>query len=1508
MTTGTDRTENASQLAGASDDSSSRREKLSLARQALLERRLKGEVGLTTSPWSAIMRRAETGPQPLSLSQQRLWFIHQLEGASPAYHVTAAVRLEGSLRPAALQAALDTIVQRHEILRTVFVNVKGKPMQVILPEAGFALRSLDPSAESDVAAEVVAAHALNEATAAFSLSAGPLIRGRLLRLGNHEHVLLITMHHIVCDGWSVGILIQEVTQLYAAYEQGQPNPLTELPIQYADYARWQHEWLQGDVQRAQTEYWKRQLQGIPDRLDLPTDYPRPSERSYRGLSIEFALTPELSRQLKALATRHDATLHMVLCTGFALLLWRLTGQDDIVIGTVGANRQRTQIERLIGCFVSTLALRVRLRDDAGHEPALAALLKQVKDTSLTAYANQELPFERVIEALNPPRTLSHSPIFQVLFTLLNLPPSELRVPGLTLTPLPMPERTAQFDLSLVAVEAGEQISGSLNYATDLFTRDTIERWVEHFKTVLKGMVRQADPAIGSLPLLNELERAAVLELAGDAQAAFGTARQIHELFEAQVERSPQAIAVVYDERQLTYAELNRAANRLAHYLCARGTRSGELVALCVERGAAMVTALLAILKADGAYVPVDAGYPIERVEYMLRDAAPKIVITTQRLRHLVASCAANVIAIDADREEIAAQPDVNPTREPPQHGVRQLAYAIYTSGSTGRPKGVMVEHAGVVNVVNFMQQRLQLTAQDRVLAITTLSFDIAALEIYLPLLCGARLVMAGDGAASDAGVLMRLLEERAITTMQATPTTWRLLLSAGWRGKPDLKALCGGEALSCELSDRISSRVAQLWNLYGPTETTIWSCARRITPATQGFRASESIGRPLSGTRIYVLDGCKNLLPRAVAGEIHIGGAGVAHGYVNQPASTAERFIADPFAAEPGARLYSTGDIGRWRADGSLEYLGRNDQQIKLHGFRIEREEIQSVLAKHPRVRQAIVLARNFGTDDQRLVSYVVPRATASDDADAAAQPSFSLFYFGADTYHPQRKYELYLRSARFADEHGFEAIWTPERHFDAVGSLYPNPSILSAALATVTTRVQLRAGSVVVPLHDPIRVAEEWAVVDNLSNGRVGLSLATGWHPRDFVLKPDNFPARRQLVVDAVAALKTLWSGQAIARIDGAGKTVAVSTFPRPTRDELPLWLTSAGNPQTFVEAGRLGVNVLTHLLGQTIEELAGKIALYREALRANGRRPDSGRVTLMVHAFLGTDLEQTLAKTKGPFMSYMRAHLGLLKALAASLDIPTQNISEGDLQTAAAFAFERYARTASLIGTPQSTLRVVGQLQDCGVDEIACLIDWMDCEAALEGLPLLCKLRQLSRAAPPSPRELAGHCRKLLPDYMIPSAFVSVEALPLLPNGKLDCKALPMPDVSAAPLWEYAAPQGEIEESLAEMWKELLQVAHVGRHDSFFDLGGHSLLAMQAISRIQDAFDIQLPVSRLFDAPTLAMLAAFIEEMRSAAPQRADDIAQIISGVESLSEAEAALLLEQVQQGERHATGATF
>jgi amino acid adenylation domain-containing protein len=925
----------------------------------------------------AITPRVPGSVAPASHSQQRLWFLDQLDStASVAYHVPAAMRLKGTLDKAALKATLARIVARHESLRTTFAGVDGNPVQVIAAaDAGFALGERDlshlPDDEREAALSDIGA---DEVVQPFDLAAGPLIRGQLLRLADDEHVLLMTQHHIISDGWSIGLLVREISALYTAFSQGRPDPLPPLAIQYADYALWQRDRLQGDALQAQGAFWKAQLTGAPALLELPADRARPARQSYAGASVPLVLDAALTAGLKALGRKHGTTLFMTLLAGWAALLARLSGQDDVVVGTPVANRQRTEVEGLIGFFVNTLALRVKLEGD----PTVAQLLAQVKAHTLDAYEHQDLPFEQVVEVVQPERSMSHSPLFQVMLTIHNTPShSELDLPGLTLSPLEQVQDTAQCDLTLSLTDTGAQCIGSLRYASDLFDAATIVRLAGHFDTLLRAMVADDARPVAELALMGTEQRHRMLVELNDNARDFPHNGLIHQLFEAQAAARPQAIALVHGEQTISYARLNQRANQLAHRLLGLGVKPDDRVAICADRGVDMVVALLGILKAGGAYVPLDPAYPADRLAFMLADSAPVALLTQSALDGRLAAAGLPTIVLDdaGDGAPAEANPDPAALGLAPHH----LAYLIYTSGSTGTPKGVMNRHDGLCNLACAQSAAFEVGAASRVLQFASFSFDASISEIVMALASGASLVLAAADAMLPGEPLLDTLRGHGIT--HVTLPSAALAVCGDPAGLPRMTLIVAGDVCPPDLARNWSAHHA-LFNAYGPTEATVCSTIYRCDGDGDGA-AAVSIGRPMANTQIYILDARLQLAPVGVTGEIHIGGVGVARGYLNRPELTAERFIADPFSGQPEARLYKTGDLARWLPDGNIDFIGRNDFQVKVRGFRIELGEIASRLAACEGVRESLVVARADGGGDKRLVAYLTARDGAAPAAAA---------------------------------------------------------------------------------------------------------------------------------------------------------------------------------------------------------------------------------------------------------------------------------------------------------------------------------------------------------------------------------------------------------------------------------------------------------------------------------------------------------------------------------------------
>jgi amino acid adenylation domain-containing protein len=923
---------------------------------------------------AVISPRDRSSDCPLSPAQERLWFLEQLHPGMCAYNEGDAVRLHGRLDIGLLEQALNIVIDRHEVLRTLIRVVDGRPIQIVQDSWPISFERIDisslPIEQRDAEVDRLVTHQLQQP---FDLATTPGIRGTVARLDNYDHVFIMAIHHIVCDGWSMGIVYQELGSIYRALSRQEPHDLPAPPLQYGDYAAWQRQKVARNEFAKEASFWKKYLEGAPDTLDLSTNRARPGTFTYQGEKKIFSLGRDATERIRWFSRIEGVSVFMTLTAAFETLLYRYTGQNDVVLGVPFANRDRDELASLFGFLIDFHALRT----DLSGNPSFRELLGRVRKGLLDIEQNRAIPFDKVVEVLQPRRDLSRAMLFQslVVWKDRQVQMQFIELDGLTVSYLNAHAGGAKYDLTLYLSEAGDEIWLELEYCTDLFDEATIHRMVGHYQRLLEGIV--ADPAqpIGQLPLLTEDERHQLLVDWNDTRVDYPKDSLLHELFEAQARRVPDKVAVVCEHRAYTYSELNGRADQLAQQLRALGVNRDVLVGLFVERSLDMTVGLLGILKAGGAYLPMDPAYPTERLGFMLGDAQPSVIVTQQALAPILPPHAASVVCLDAPGWQTDAA-----LRDSRRQGTgngklyrspvsTSLAYVLFTSGSTGRPKGVEVPHRAVVNLLTSMRREPGLAADDTLLSVTTLSFDIAALELFLPLTTGACVVIASRDVATDGRRLVRLLDDCAATIMQATPATWRILLQAGWRGDPRLKVLCGGEALRRDLADRLLPRCAELWNLYGPTETTIWSAAGRVLPGEPIV-----IGRPIANTQFYVLDRQLQPVPIGVPGELFIGGDGLARGYFNRPELSAERFIANPLRAESGGRLYRTGDCVRLRPDGCLEFLGRFDNQVKIRGNRIELGEVESVLGQHPQVREQVVVARQDSSGEQRLVAYVVPR------------------------------------------------------------------------------------------------------------------------------------------------------------------------------------------------------------------------------------------------------------------------------------------------------------------------------------------------------------------------------------------------------------------------------------------------------------------------------------------------------------------------------------------------------
>ncbi|MES2940789.1 MAG: amino acid adenylation domain-containing protein [Pseudomonadota bacterium] len=1436
--------------------------------------------------------------RPASFAQQRLWFLDQFEsGGNAFYNIPIGVRMRGVLDVPALDRTLNEVVRRHEALRTTFATLDGVPVQVIASVLVLALPLHDlvglPAGEREARAQWLAQE---EAGTPFDLATGPLIRASLVRLAAHEHMLLFTVHHIVSDGWSMGVLVREVAALYGAFIRGLPSPLPPPAIQYADFARWQRQWLRGEVLDAQLGYWREQLRGIPTLLALPTDRPRPAVQRYLGARFGFTIDADLAAGLRALGQAHQATLFMVLASAFDILLWRYTGQDDLCVGTPIANRNRAETEGLIGFFVNTLVLRTQV----DRRQSFVQLLGQVRERALAAYAHQDVPFEHLVEAFNPERSTSHAPLFQVMLALQNMPVQALELPGMALEIVHADNATSKFDLTLNVIDGKGALAANFEYNTDLFDGDTVGRMARHFSGLLRAILARPGLPVGDLPLLDAEETARLLVEWNATDHPHPAVEGIHRLFEEQAARTPDALALTFQDQRLTYAELNARANQLAHHLRAQGVGAEVLVGLCVEPGLDLVVGLLGILKAGGAYLPLDPNYPRDRLAYMLEDARPALVLTQEHLLEQLPRGAHSedrrVFCLDRDWHHIAGRPTHGlPHTTLPQH----LAYVIYTSGSTGRPKGVLLHHAGLCNLVRAQVAAFGIQPGQRVLQFASFNFDASVSEIFMALAAGATLCLARKDDLLPGGGLEDTLRRDAIEVATLPPVVLSALSPQHASGLRTI--IAAGEACPAALAERWAGGRA-FFNAYGPTEGTVCATMHRCAP---DGTPPPPIGRPIANTRAYLLDADLQPVPVGVAGELHIAGEGLARGYLGRPDLTAERFIPNPFGA-PGARMYRSGDSARHLSDGSIDYLGRIDSQIKIRGFRVELEEVETALAALPNVRQAVVLHREDSLGDQRLVAYVVPALDSQDDKiEAEKKQVIDLSHIWDQTY----------RDAPSQDDPGFDvAGWVSsydrqpipaeqmrewvERTVQAIEALRParvleigcGTGLLLHRLARCCTRycgtdfsaavLKRLEASLAHSDFGEFRIDLLHRAANDLADlheqfDTVILNSVVQYFPSraylDEVLRGaiDKVSGRGRIFIGDVRHLGLLEAFQASVALHHASPATRLAQLKDVVAHNVhreaellvdPLYFIALRG--AFAHIGRVEIvpklaaatNELTKFRYDVVlvigEDDAPLFAPQWQPWDAFAQGLDS------VEALLAADRPDCLAIRAVPDARVEEDAI----AVRLMRELP-QERSVHDLQRALASAVRTGVQPGDLVALAEKH-GVDVQLQvgtipgtfDAVFSRGARRIAWQDVDAphtgTLTNQPFSPHLEAVLQES------ILGTLRKRLPDYMVPGHLVILDRLPTTPNGKVDRKALPAPDALRSG-FGYVAPRNATEELLAGIWAGVLKLDKVGVDDNFFALGGHSLLAVQVVNRIRGALGVDVTVRMLFEAPTVARLA---------------------------------------------------
>ncbi|MEG5000413.1 amino acid adenylation domain-containing protein [Microcoleus sp. B4-D4] len=1539
-----------------------------------------------------IVPMGRDGNLPLSFAQQRLWFLDQLVPNNPFYNVPAALRLTGSLNFSALQQTFNEIVRRHEALRTTLAVVSGQPVQRIaaafhLPINVVDLRNLPKESRQTEANRLTA----QEAQRSFNLSKDLLLRVTLLQLDDAEYLLMLNMHHIVSDGWSIGVLIQELGALYTAFASEKPSPLPDLSIQYADFAKWQREWLQGEVLETQLAYWRQQLNGI-SMLNLPADRPRPAIQSYRGKRQFLQLPKQLSEALETLSQREGVTLFMTMLAAFKTLLYHYAQQEDIVVGSPIANRNRSEIEALIGFFVNSLVLRT----DLSGNPTFRELLNRVKEVALGAYAHQDLPFEKLVEELHPDRALNQNPLFQVAFALQNAPGNQLELPELTLSPQQLDVGTARFDLEFhlwerspnssgsnqspsnkLWVDSSEGISGMVIYSADLFDEATIARLIGHFQTLLESIVANPEQRIGNLQYLSAKERYHLLVECNNTQADYPQDLCIHQLFEMQADRTPDAVALVFGEERVTYQQLNLRSNQLARYLQKMGVGAEVLVGLCCGRSLDLIVGMLGILKAGGAYLILDPSYPAERSSFMIKDAQLSVVLTQQQwvenLREAKLSRRESpnvqIVCLDTDWEMISQEIADNPTSAVT---AENLVYAIYTSGSTGKPKGVEIEHGSLLNLVFWHQKEFGVSAGDRTTQIAAIGFDACGWEIWPYLAAGASIYFPEDDIRRDPEKLQNWLVSNAITiSFLPTPLAEKVLL-LDWPQTTALRILlAGGEKLQ---QHPLKSHPFKLVNNYGPTENTVVTTSGYI-PVTEQTDIAPTIGRPIANTQIYILD--KYLQPVAigVVGELYIGGNGLARGYLNRPDLTAQSFIVNPFKPNSdtilndlftnrqdacstikyiscgtgilpvhnnsatsqfkpnsGEQIYKTGDLVRYRSDCNLEFLGRIDEQVKIRGFRIELGEIETVLTQHPAVQQTAATTSEDVEGNKRLIAYVALNAEYSvarennqimqlqdeqvlqwqmlynetyDRPAVDSDPTFNIVGWNSSytnqpipaeqvrdwannqaaqilALEPQRVLEIGCGTGLMLFQIAPHCTEYCATDFSPISINYIQQHLANQQLANVTLRQKMATDfeGVETAAFDAVilnSVVQYFPNIDYLVQVLEGAVKATA--PGGFIFIGD---VRSLPLLAAFHASVQLYQAEPSLAGEQLQQRVQMQIFQETELVIEPDFFSALKHCFPQISGVEIQLvrgsyhNELTDFRYNAILHIASESELPKSPDERELRGAKLLDWSAENHNLTVTNVQQILLKNQLDILRIANVpNARLMAAVKAAelLSVVDKFPTAGQLQKAvekvenlgvdpeAWYALEvPYNVNISWSNSDsQGRYDVVfarGETRDFGQETRS---DNLRPWRSYANNPLQAK------AARKLVPQLQAYLAEKLPEYMVPSAFVVLESLPVTANGKVDRLALPAPEpIKLEWAGSYVAPHTSIEEVLVKIWVEVLGIKRVGIRDNFFELGGHSLLATQLVSRVRDAFAVELPLRSVFEAPTIGELSKIVESLK--------------------------------------------
>ena len=1390
-------------------------------------------------PMQSIVPVDRKTPVPLALAQTRLWFLDQIAENPAVYNVFRAYRLSGPLHIAALEQSLQTMVDRHDILRTTFQVVDGSPYQVIAPHWDFKLKRINletgPAAQRALDVEAALAAA---AVHLFDLSQGPLFQITLIQSDVETYALVIVMHHIISDDWSMQVFLQEVSTLYAAICDQRPSPLAPLAIQYADYAHWQHQSFNRAIQDSQLQYWCQQLAGAPPRLDLPTDVPRLANQPFQSGMVRVCIHQPLACQLQHLAQATGTTLFITLLTAFSILLSRYSLQDDIVVGTGIANRQPLETEPLLGFFVGTLALRIQLTGAVDF----ITLLADVHQTALEAYAHPDVPFDRVVDALQIERHLSYHPLFQVMFTVQTVPQEGLTLPGLRteLLDLEQPTAGAVFDLMLSVKETPTGLQGRFEYNANLFRHDTIQRMATQWETLLAAIVAAPEQPVGHLPLLTAAERAQLLRMAPAAPSPGEKQRCLHSWFEAQVRLTPDAIALVFEQDQLTYQALNQRANQLAHCLQGCGIQPETLIGICVERSLDMVVGILGILKAGGAYVPLDPTNPPDRLTYIVKDAQVNVLVTQARLLGTVPNCE-HVICLDLDGPRLNQYSQDNPETEVRSH---HLAYVIYTSGSTGQPKGVLVTHQNVVRLFTETESWYHFNANDTWSLFHSYAFDFSVWELWGALLYGGRVVVVPYWVSRDLDAFYQLLKTERVTVLNQTPSAFYALMQvdaadAESTSEPTSKLatlalrliILGGEALDFSRLqpwfERHGDQLPRLVNMYGITETTVHVTYRPLSAADVD-RPDSVIGQPIRDLQLYLLDPDQQPVPPGMRGEIYVGGPGVARGYLHRPDLNAERFIPNPFvevSSDPDPpKLYRTGDLARSLANGDLSYAGRIDDQIKLRGFRIELGEIEMALSQHPAIQASTVMIRADQPRHPQLVAYLIP------DAERAS---------------PILKQLQLKKQGRLTDQSLYEL---------------PNSIVISHLNKTETDFLYQEIYEARCYLQHGITIQAGDCVFDVGANIGLFTLFAAQSAPQVEVYAFEPIPS----VFEQLQLNTELYDLKAKIFSLGLASEKMSATFTY--------------YPHVSVISGRFGdvaqekAVVKSFLLQQQAMDRPGETVNQNALDDLLAERLQSQNVTCQLTTLSDIIRDYQIEKIDLLKIDVEKSEQDILSGICdqdwpkiKQLVVEVHNINDRLAEIRTLLQGHGYDVTVIqdrlLETTPLYSLYAKRSRVDAHTEPVM---------AALLAVPTATNAQPHWSSLTTLKTDIRQHLQAILPEYMLPAAFVFLSTLPLTPNGKLNRRALPSPTPTYSPAVNER-PQTDLEQQIAEIWKKALKVGQVGLQDNFFEIGGHSLLLLDINRQLQVKLKVKLSIVEMFQYPTIRALT---QRLSQTTPSRTEVI----------------------------------